>query len=202
MKTKSLPKTWNGDVRNFWSTHSDRLYQFYVLPKIVPFGAGKKVLEIGAEYYSRYIKPIYNSSCSLSLLDIKPYSHPDIKNVLNVDRFIHLDMTVAIADYAEEFDIIISFGVLSHYNFSELQCELYLDNLLQMLKPCGMCAIKIDVQIMEKLEKFSNWEKLLLMIKERFSIQASDTLYDSMGLKQFIITYCSKEKTDVVDRNI
>lgn len=153
------------------------------------------MLEIGAEYYSRYIKSIFSDYCSLSLLDIKLPSHLDIRTVLNVDRFINLDMTGLIEGYSNEFDIIISFGVLSHYNFSELQCESYLNNLLLLLKPSGVCAIKVDVQIMEKLEKFSDWKKLLLMAGERFSIEATDTLYDKGGMEQFIVIYCKKEES-------
>lgn len=198
-----LTQTWNKEIRNFWAKHNDRIYQFYILPLVFKVNPSSKVLEIGAQYYSKYLKSILGRNYSFSLLDIKPSNHPDVKCVLHVDSFINCDLTKPIKLYINKFDFVISFGVLSYYNFSKSECSIYLNNLLKMLKEGGVCAIKIDIKIFNRMEKFNNYIQLTDMIKEYFNVFRSDSIHERNGNLQWLIYYCkSKELVNDGKRTI
>lgn len=187
-----ITNLWDNDTREFWSTFSDRIYELHVMPKVLRIGPKAQVLEIGAEFYSKYIRSLFPDECSFSLLDIKPVSHPDIQSVLAVDRLISCDLTRPVSDYINEFDFIVSFGVIGYYNFSEKQCAMYLDNLLKMLKEDGVCAIKVDAQSVHA-SRVNAWQHLIAMVHDRFSVFQTDNLYDANGTIEYVISYCKKK---------
>ncbi len=187
-------RDWHIDIRNFWASHNDRMYEFYILPKKLNITDGMNVLEIGAEYYSKHIKSILGENYELYLLDKKDYEHPDIYNVLDIRKFIQFDLTTQMNEYNDYFDRIITFGVLSHYDFTSEQIGIYLNNLATMLKPDGLCALKIDVQIMQKMKNYNSVSGLVSIIKNVFSVIETDSIYDQNGNLQFVVMYCKQKE--------
>ena len=188
-------KRWDECVRTFWKGHSDRLYEFYVLPGILGIKGDSSLVEIGAEYYSKYIRSVLGiTNGFFCLIDKKPKDHYDIRNVLNVDLFLSADLTSSINFPIPTFDFVISFGVLSHYDFSLTQCVTYVQNTLKMMKNQGACAIKIDVQVVQKIKDFKYYNSLLHIIESTFVVYNLDRLYDINHQLQFIVYYCKKKE--------
>jgi hypothetical protein len=153
------------------------------------------VLEVGAEFYNKYIKEVIAKGQFLAVVDIKEPNHPDIQMVNDLDLYQKFDMTAD--DYREfpamagAFDTVLSFGVLSYYDFSVDMCGKYLDNMIGFMKAGGMAVFKVDQRAILNHSHFPTFPELHRMICSRFNVFELDILVDKS--QEYFIYYCRRK---------
>jgi len=184
---------WEKEIQDFWNHYIDRYYEFFILSKKLKKG---HVLDVGAEFYNKYIKEVIALGQELTIVDLKTKNHPDIEIIKDLDHYYKFDMTGDeyrnYPELSQKFDTVISFGVLSYYNITPEMCIKYLDNLHVFLKPDGLAVIKVDKTTILKHADFPTFQELHAMIGHKFLIHEIDLLTnDDM---EFIIYYCGKNE--------
>jgi 2-polyprenyl-3-methyl-5-hydroxy-6-metoxy-1,4-benzoquinol methylase len=168
---------WDASTQAFWRHYVDRYYEFFVLSKKIKQG---HILDVGAEFYNKHIKEVIAAGQHLTVVDIKEPEHPDILIVQDLDQYFKFDMTYSdYRDFTEltgKFDTVLSFGVLSYYDFTPDQCARYLDNMVGFMKPEGMAVIKVDQHALQQHAHFPAFPVLHQMITDRFAIDELDIL--------------------------
>lgn len=183
---------WETEIQAFWRLYIDRYYEFFVLSKKMRRG---QILDVGAEFYNKYIKEVIAHGQTLTVVDLKEPDHPDIQIVKDLDHYHRFDMTRD--DYqdfptlAGQFDTVLSFGVLSYYDFSPDMCSRYIDNMVGFMKPDGMAIFKVDRHAIEKHQQFPAFSVLHQWIADMFCIKELDVLASKD--QAFYIYYCSKK---------
>lgn len=187
---------WETEIQAFWRHYIDRYYEFFVLSKKMKRG---QILDVGAEFYNKYIKEVIADGQTLTVVDLKEPDHPDILIVKDLDHYYRFDMTRD--DYqdfptlAGQFDTVLSFGVLSYYDFSPDMCSRYIDNMIGFMKPDGMAIFKVDRHAIEKHQQFPAFSVLHQWIADRFCIKELDVL---TSINQaFYFYYCTKKTTPI-----
>jgi hypothetical protein len=177
---------WDPRHREFWTGRLGRRYLLTVVPQRSRMG---RILEIGAGWYNRYQKEVVGRENELTVIDIKKACHPEITEILDLDRYIRFDMTVNSAgnqligcdapeDLEGYFDEIRSWGVLSHYRFSREQCGNYLNNVHRFLKPLGQAIFKLDIDTHKVVKQLpgAGLDFIEALIRDRFTIIYTDVL--------------------------
>jgi hypothetical protein len=183
---------WDVSIQNFWRKYVDRYYEFFVLSAKIKNGY---ILDIGAEFYNKHIKEVIAKGQQLAIVDIKEPDHPEIRMVNDLDLYQKFDMTAD--DYrqfpalAGAFDTVLSFGVLSYYDFSVDMCVKYLDNMNGFLKADGMAVFKVDQRAILSHTRFPAFPELHRMICSRFVIMELDILTDANN--EYCLYYCRKK---------
>jgi len=179
---------WDASIQAFWRQYIDRYYEFFVLSGKIKKGY---ILDVGAEFYNKHIKEVIAPGQHLTVVDIKEPDHPDILIVNDLDQYCKFDMTYSDhRDFPEltgKFDTVLSFGVLSYYDFRPDQCARYLDNLVGFMKPGGMAVIKVDRHALQQHAHFPAFPVLHQMITDRFAIDELDILINEG--QEFCIYY-------------
>jgi hypothetical protein len=183
---------WETNIQAFWRRYIDRYYEFFVLSKKMRPG---QILDVGAEFYNKYIKEVIAPGQTLTVVDLKEPDHPDILIVKDLDHYHRFDMTRD--DYqnfpalAGQFDTVLSFGVLSYYDISPDMCSRYLDNMVGFMNPDGMAIFKVDRHAIENHKQFPAFSVLHQWIADRFYIKELDVL--ASNDQAFYIYYCTKK---------
>ena len=183
---------WDATIQSFWHEYIDRYYEFFVLSEKIKRG---HVLDIGAEFYNKYIKEVIAMGQFLAVVDIKEPDHPEIQMVNDLDLYQKFDMTAD--DYRDfpalsgAFDTVLSFGVLSYYDFSVDMCVKYLDNMIGFMKAEGLAVFKVDQRAILKHTHFPDFPELHRMICSRFAVLELDILTDKN--QEFFIYYCRRK---------
>lgn len=177
---------WDHEHRAFWTERLGRRYLLSVVPTRSRRG---RILEIGAASYNKYQKEVVGRENELTVIDIKPSHHPNIKAIYGLDSYIQFDMTenadtadasgtLRLSDCRGYFDEIRSWGVLSHYGFSRDQCRNYLENIRLFLKPGGQAIFKLDIDTYKTVKQLPSIgpDYLEGLIRERFTVVHADTL--------------------------
>jgi hypothetical protein len=184
---------WDVSIQRFWKTHIDRYYEYFVLPEKLRNG---KVLEIGAEWYSRHIKEIIARDSELTLIDIKDASHPDVNLICNLDHYYQMDMTQRSTKYENlvgYFDAVLSLGVLGFFDFNREMCVNYVDNVSKMAKNSGQAIFKFDVHVMKTHKYSPSPNELIEILEKRFVITETDELIENA--QKYIVCYCVNSST-------
>lgn len=168
---------WEKPIQDFWKTFIDRYYEFFILPGKMKKG---EVLDVGAEFYNKYIKEVIADGQHLTVVDLKEPDHPDIRIVQDLDAYERFDMTVDdhrdFPQLSGRFDTALSFGVLSFYDIPPEKCIRYLENLAGFLKPDGLVVMKFDLSVIARHRLFPSFLELHRMVMDRFTIEAIDIL--------------------------
>lgn len=187
---KNRTAHWDSEIRDFWLNNIDRHYELEIISQRVKTG---EVLDIGAEFYNRYIKEVIACGQTLTIVDLKKPDHPDIQIIEGLDDYYQFDMTVDegsdVAALHHRYDTVISFGVLSYYDFTLEMCTRYLDNMVGFLKPDGVAIIKVDRHAMAKNVRFPSFPVLHRLIHDRFSVPELHILLDQD--EEYFIYYCT-----------
>jgi len=168
---------WEPAIQAFWKTYIDRYYEFFILPERMQPG---EILDVGAEFYNKYVKEVIAAGQRLTVVDLKEPDHPDIRIVQGLDAYERFDMTVD--DHRDfprlsgRFDTALSFGVLSYYDIPPDKCIRYLENLAGFLKPDGLAVMKIDLSVIQRHQLFPAFPDLHCMIMDRFTMERIDLL--------------------------
>tara|TARA_Y100000992_G_scaffold254636_1_gene187598 strand:- start:2481 stop:3995 length:1515 start_codon:yes stop_codon:yes gene_type:complete len=132
---------------SFWKNNKDRVYAKEI---VYPF-IGKhlenikspNILDIGCRSYNKYNKYLFkNDNIKYSILDI----NDNIEEVIK-DEYIKcsiLDIDKYYTDLKEKYDVIISYGVLGFYHFTETDTKKYIENVSFLLKNNGIFLLKLD----------------------------------------------------------
>lgn len=183
---------WEPAIQAFWQRYTDRYYEFFVMADKIKPG---HLLDVGAEFYNKYIKEVLSSAKTLTVVDIKEPDHPDIQIVQGLNHYYKFDMTAddysKVAGLCAAFDTVLSFGVLSYYDFTADMCARYIDNLVGFLKPDGLAVIKVDQHAILKHDRFPPFPVLHGLISDRFAVVELDVLTDAD--QEFYIYYCRKK---------
>lgn len=135
---------------SIWNTYLDRAYMKELYPRIGSYlqsYQSPKVLDIGVEDYNRINKSLFNhDNIEYWQIDMKPFDHPDIRNSVNNGYMQSsvMEVTKNHPEKIEYFDVIISYGVLSYFDWNDEQILLYLKNIKDMLKSGGLLFLKVD----------------------------------------------------------
>jgi SAM-dependent methyltransferase len=182
---------WEKEIQDFWKHYNDRFYEFFILSGKIKKG---HILDVGAEFYNKYIKEVIAFGQEFTILDLKEKDHPDIEIIKDLDHYYKFDMTLD--DYRKnpdligKFDTVLSFGVLSYYDITPIMCAKYLDNLNGFLKPGGLAIIKVDRHAILKHTHFPPFGKLHELIRSSFTISGIDILVSDT--EEYVFYYCLK----------
>ena len=180
---------WDQDIQNFWRKYVDRYYEYFVLAPKIKRG---HVLDIGAEFYNKYIKEVLAKGQILAIVDVKEPSDPDIEIIQDLDSYYKFDMTSDewsnVPSLSRACDTVLSFGVLGYYNFTAEMCVNYLDNMVGFLKPDGLAVIKVDLHVLNSNKSFPPFSALHQLISDRFRVVELDILTDHN--QEYYIYYC------------
>jgi hypothetical protein len=168
---------WDPAIQAFWKTYIDRYYEFFILRDKMQKG---EILDVGSEFYNKYIKEVIADGQRLTVVDLKEPDHPDIRIVQGLDAYELFDMTVDdhrdFPQLSGRFDTALSFGVLSYYDIPPEKCIRYLDNLAGFLKPDGLAVMKFDLEVIRRHRLFPAFPDLHRMVMDRFVIEGIDLL--------------------------
>jgi len=168
---------WEPAIQAFWRTYIDRYYEFFILPGRMRKG---EILDVGSEFYNKYMKEVIADSQRLTIVDLKEPDHSDIRNVKGLDAYEKFDMTVDdhrdFPQLSGRFDTALSFGVLSYYDIPPNRSTRFLENLAGFLKPDGLAVIKIDLSRMRRHRLFPAFVDVHRMVMDQFSVEAIDLL--------------------------
>jgi len=181
---------WDSNILDFWQKHIDRYYEFFILARKVKQG---HILDIGAEFYNKYIKEVLAHGQILTIVDVKEPSHPDIEIINDLDFYYKFDMTADdwrnVPSLSHTCDTVLSFGVLGYYDFTTEMCIHYLDNMVGFLKPDGLAVIKVDQHALISNRRFPPFPILHGLIVDRFIINELHILTDID--QEYYVYYCS-----------
>ncbi|HAS82718.1 MAG TPA: hypothetical protein DCS43_08615 [Verrucomicrobia bacterium] len=183
---------WEPPIQAFWRRFPDRYYQFFVMaPRLKP----GRILEVGAEFYNKYIKEVIAPGQELTVVDIKAPDHPDIASICGLDYYYRLDMTsddgLNYPWLQGHFDTVLSFGVLSAYDFTYEECVRYVQNMARFLKPEGLAIFKIDRHRLTLHTKLPSFAHLISIIQTFFAIRERDIL--TVPDEEFVCLYAIKQ---------
>jgi hypothetical protein len=135
-----------GESKDLWDNYKDRKFMNDFYPHLSKFDT---ILDIGARNYNKRCKNLINSQSShgrsTKYYQLEPFPGKYIDNDGLLKCFVQYSL-IKYPEFQEFFDVVIDFGVLGwdQIKLSNKDIEIYLQNILGLLKPNGLYVLKVD----------------------------------------------------------
>ena len=140
----------DNEIYLFWKSHEDRIYLYNnVYPNIGSYLKENykdniKILDIGLRKYNKYCKYFFNiENVNYDVIDIEK---KDFLTEIYYNNFYC--KSILDTEFAKKnknnYNAILSFGVLGFYYFSIENVDIYLKNIHKMLINEGIFVLKLD----------------------------------------------------------
>ena len=135
-----------GESKDLWDNYQDRKFMNDFYPHLSKFDT---ILDIGARNYNKRCKNLINSKSSrgrsTKYYQLEPFPGKDIDNDGLLNCFVQYSL-ITYPEFQKFFDVVIDFGVLGwdQIKLSDKDIEIYLQNILGLLKPNGLYVLKVD----------------------------------------------------------
>jgi len=146
-----------GESEDLWDTYEDRKFMNDFYPHLSKFDT---ILDIGARNYNKRCKNLINSNSSrlTKYYQLEPFPGKDIDNDGLLECFVQYSL-ITYPEFHGVFDVVIDFGVLGwdQIKLSNKDIEIYLQNIMGLLKSNGLYVLKVDSSSRKEFLNFAKF---------------------------------------------